>query len=56
MFDVRAHRNAIAGGLQDSRKRSPNYNGVLASYGAWLREQAFEKGLGFVDMHGPLTA
>jgi lysophospholipase L1-like esterase len=55
MFDVRAHRNAIAGGFHDSRKRSPYYNGVMASYGAWLRELAFEKGLGFVDMYGPLN-
>jgi lysophospholipase L1-like esterase len=55
VFDIRAHRNAIANGLQDTRNRSPSYNGVLALYGAWLREQAYENGLGFVDMHGPLN-
>jgi lysophospholipase L1-like esterase len=55
MFDVRAYRSIIAGGFHDDRKRSPYYNSTLASYGAWLREQAFERGLGFVDMYGPLN-
>lgn len=32
------------------------YNGVLALYGAWLREQAEVRGLGFVDMYSPLNA
>lgn len=55
MFDVRGYRNALANGLQDSRERSPYYNGVMALYGAWLREQTFENRFGFVDMHGPLN-
>ncbi len=31
------------------------YNAVLACYGAWLRQQATERGLGFVDMYTPLN-
>ena len=32
-----------------------HYNAVLAYYGAWVREQANQRGLGFVDMYGPLN-
>ena len=35
--------------------RDTYYNGVLALYGAWLREMAQLRGLGFVDMYGPLN-
>jgi hypothetical protein len=38
-----------------ARERSPYYNAVLAFYGSWLREIAFQRGLGFVDMWGPLN-
>ena len=38
-----------------ARQRSPYYNAVLAFYGTWLREVAFQRGLGFVDMWGPLN-
>jgi len=31
------------------------YNAVLAFYGAWLREQAGMRGLGYVDMYNPLN-
>lgn len=31
------------------------YNGVLSLYGSWLREQATLRGLGFVDMWGPMN-
>ncbi len=31
------------------------YNAVLSCYGAWLRQQATERGLGFVDMYTPLN-
>ena len=37
------------------RQRSPYYNAVLAFYGTWLREMAYQRGLGFVDMWGPLN-
>ena len=37
------------------RPRSPYYNAVLAFYGTWLREMAFQRGLGFVNMWGPLN-
>jgi hypothetical protein len=36
--------------------RDTYYNGVLALYGAWLREQAEIRGLGFVDMYSPLNS
>ena len=54
MFDLRA------AAMNPRRKaRMPQYkyyNGVLAFYGAWLRDRAAERGLGFVDMYGPLNA
>jgi len=31
------------------------YNAVLAFYGAWLRDQASMRGLGYVDMYNPLN-
>lgn len=53
MFDARADR------ARANNKRDPNsqalYNSVLAYYGTWLREVAVERGLGFVDMWGPLN-
>lgn len=52
MFDARAKR--IRG--QGQEPRDTYYNGVLALYGAWLREQAEVRGLGFVDMYSPLNA
>ncbi len=38
-----------------ARQRSPYYNAVLAFYGAWLREQVFQRGLGFADLWTPLN-
>jgi len=57
MFDMRARRiRAQAQGKgKEQLKRLVYYNGVLAFYGAWLREQAFAKGLGYVDMYSPLN-
>lgn len=52
MFDARAKR--IKASLDEPR--NTYYNGVLALYGAWLREQAEVRGLGFVDMYSPLNA
>jgi hypothetical protein len=52
MFDARA---AILKGTHTEPGRREFYNGVLALYGAWCREQAVEQGLGFVDMYGPLN-
>lgn len=53
MFDARADR------AKANSKRDPNsqalYNSVLAYYGTWLREVSVERGLGFVDMWGPLN-
>lgn len=51
MFDTRAKR------LKNSNDEPRNtyYNGVLALYGTWLREQAEVRGLGFVDMWSPLN-
>ncbi|HEX8296394.1 MAG TPA: SGNH/GDSL hydrolase family protein [Chthoniobacteraceae bacterium] len=52
LFDARAKR--MRNDLNEPR--NTYYNGVLALYGAWLREQAEVRGLGFVDMWSPLTA
>jgi len=52
MYDSYA---AKASPKPDSRGRGGYYNGVLALYGSWLRDLAFEEGLGFVDLHGPLN-
>ena len=51
MHDARAAR--LAGKAQEPR--DTYYNGVLSLYGAWLREVAQQRGLGFVDMYGPLN-
>lgn len=51
MFDTRAARLRNS----NAEPRNTYYNGVLALYGAWLREQAFVRGLGFVDMYSPLN-
>jgi lysophospholipase L1-like esterase len=51
MFDTRAKR--LKGQIQEPR--DTYYNGVLALYGTWLREQAEVRGLGFVDMWSPLN-
>ncbi len=50
MFDSRA--NELRG--KEAEPRDTYYNGVLALYGAWLREVVQRRGLGFVDMHSPL--
>lgn len=52
MHDARAARASKRG---PQEPRDTYYNGVLALYGAWLREQAHVKGLGFVDMYSPLN-
>ncbi|MBI3876604.1 MAG: SGNH/GDSL hydrolase family protein, partial [Verrucomicrobia bacterium] len=52
MHDARAARMGKKGGAEP---RDTYYNGVLALYGAWLREQAQVRGLGFVDMYSPLN-
>jgi lysophospholipase L1-like esterase len=51
MFDSRAKvlRN------DNVEPRNTYYNGVLALYGGWLREQSLARGLGFVDMYSPLN-
>jgi lysophospholipase L1-like esterase len=51
MFDTRAKR--LKG--DNGEPRNTYYNGVLALYGTWLREQAEVRGLGFVDMWSPLN-
>ncbi len=52
MHDARAARMSKRG---PAEPRDTYYNGVLALYGAWLREQAHIRGLGFVDMYSPLN-
>jgi lysophospholipase L1-like esterase len=51
MFDTRAKR--ISGKTQEPR--DTYYNGVLALFGTWLREQTEVRGLGYVDMWSPLN-
>lgn len=51
MHDARAAR--LRG--KPGEPRDTYYNGVLALYGAWLREMAQQRGLGFVDMYSPLN-
>ncbi len=38
-----------------SEPRDTHYNGVLGLYGAWLREAAYTRGLGFADVYAPLN-
>ena len=52
VHDARSRR--LSG--KTAEPRDTYYNGVLALYGAWLREQADVRGLGFVDMYSPLNA
>ncbi|HEY6167147.1 MAG TPA: SGNH/GDSL hydrolase family protein [Verrucomicrobiae bacterium] len=51
MHDARAARLRA----KTQEPRDTYYNGVLALFGAWLREQASQRGLGFVDMYSPLN-
>ena len=54
MFDARAKRMQPPGGFM-GEKAVTFYNSTLAYYGTWLRDTACERGLGFVDMWGPLN-
>jgi lysophospholipase L1-like esterase len=54
MFDARAKRMQPPGGFM-GEKAVTFYNSTLAYYGTWLRDTASERGLGFVDMWGPLN-
>jgi len=54
MFDSRS-KMLFAKPEQQNAVRENYYSGVLAFYGAWLREQAYRRGLGFVDMNSPLN-
>ena len=54
MFDARAKRMQPPGGFM-GEKAVTLYNSTLAYYGTWLRDTACERGLGFVDMWGPLN-
>jgi len=51
MFDSRAKRMRN----DNLEPRNTYYNGVLSLFGSWLREQAQDRGLGFVDMWSPLN-
>ena len=51
MYDSRSRRLFCEPG----EPRDTYYNGVLALFGAWTREQADVRGLGFVDMYSPLN-
>ena len=51
MHDARAARMR-----KPAEPRDTYYNSVLAFYSAWLREQASQRGLGYVNMYGPLNS
>lgn len=53
MYDSRAARLKPRPNLSEPTLEF--YNGMLAYFGAWLREQATDRGLGFVDMYSPLN-
>ncbi len=55
MFDSRA-KKMFAKPEAQNPVREKYYSGVLALFGSWLREEAYERGLGFVDMNSPLNA
>jgi lysophospholipase L1-like esterase len=52
MFDSRA---AFARDPNRNAESATLYNSVLAYYGTWLREVAYQRGYGFVDMWSPLN-
>ncbi|MEY2598517.1 MAG: hypothetical protein RLZZ142_776 [Verrucomicrobiota bacterium] len=51
MHDARAARLAS----KAEEPRDTFYNGVLSLFGSWLREMAYQRGLGFADMYSPLN-
>ncbi|MEO2047561.1 MAG: SGNH/GDSL hydrolase family protein [Pirellulales bacterium] len=58
MFDARARRISEKRRKKGPPQNSDNiqlYNSVLTYYGTWLRDVAVMRGLGFVDMWGPLN-
>jgi len=55
MFDARPLKARDSGWFKKRPDALAYYNGVLAFYGAWLRQQATERGLGYVDMYSPLN-
>lgn len=52
MFDSRA---AFARDPNRDPESATLYNSVLSYYGTWLREVAYQRGYGFVDMWSPLN-
>ncbi len=54
MFDSRAEQMK-KNWMEANRERNRYYNPVLGFYGAWLREEALARGLGYVDMYSPLN-
>jgi lysophospholipase L1-like esterase len=54
MYDLRP---ALRGDswLEPERIKETHYNATLAFFGAWVLEQANERGLGFVNMYEPLN-
>ena len=54
MYDMRP---ALTGDfwLEPERIKGMHYNAILAFFGAWVLEQANQRGLGFVNMYEPLN-
>jgi lysophospholipase L1-like esterase len=57
MFDHAQHRRRSGDPTYRflGKPRSPDYNALMAFYGAWGRERTMERGLRFVNMWGPLN-
>lgn len=53
MYDTRAHQIRTKDPAKAEATRL--YNSVMAYYGMWLQEEAYARGLGFVDMYHPLN-
>ncbi|MCB1228244.1 MAG: hypothetical protein KDK99_20730, partial [Verrucomicrobiales bacterium] len=57
MFDhqVAESRQGDASWRFDGKAFSPDYNAVMAFYGAWLREEGRRRGVPVVDLWGPMN-
>jgi lysophospholipase L1-like esterase len=54
-FDSRSLNPKVARWIKDRDLSRAYYNAKLAFYGTWLREQAMNRGVGYVDMFEPLN-
>lgn len=55
LFDSRALNPKVAKWIKARDDARNYYNPLLSFYGAWLQEQALQRGLNYVDMNAPLA-